>query len=94
MICKTQGLIYVHLRARRNQRLCQTAYSAQCVFRILRSIYQTRTSSHNQRLTPPYSVISAPLKDGRIRLRVPATMDDELKLELELELLVHEVTAN
>ena len=27
-------------------------------------------------------------------LRVPTTMDDELKLELELELLVPEVTAN
>ena len=27
-------------------------------------------------------------------LRVPATMDDEFELELELELLVHEVTAN
>ena len=27
----TGGLIYVHLRAQRNQRLRQTAYSAQCV---------------------------------------------------------------
>ena len=33
----------------------------------------------NQRLTPPSSVISAPLKDGRMGLRVPATMDDELE---------------
>ena len=27
-------------------------------------------------------------------LRVPATMDDELELDLELELLVHKVPAN
>ena len=46
----------------------------------------------NQRLTPPSSVISAPLKDGRMGLRVTATMDDEL--DLEFELLVHKVTAN
>ena len=64
-------------------------------FRILRSIYQTRTSSRNQSLTTPSSVISAPLKDVKMGLCVPATMDDELELELELEaLLVHEVTAN
>ena len=61
-------------------------------FRILRSIYQTKTLSRNQRLTRLSSVISAPLKDGRMGLGVPATMDDEL--ELEFELLVHEVTAN
>src|SRR4029434_2027647 len=46
-------------------------------FRLLHSIYQTRTLTRNQCLTPLYSVRSAPLKDGRMGLGVPATMDDE-----------------
>src|SRR4029434_7357275 len=62
------------------------------VFFNLRGIFQTRSSSGNQRLAPPISANSASLKQGRMGLLVPATMDDEL--ELELELLVHEVTAN
>ena len=55
----TRGLIYVPLRAQRNQRLCQTAYSARCVS----AFYVVFIKPEPRGVI---SVISAPLKEGRM----------------------------
>ena len=74
----TEGLIYVHLPVQCNQRFRQTAYSSRCVS----AFYVVFIKPEPRRVISALlhsNVISEPLKEGRMCVPVPATMDDELK---------------